>query len=97
MRISDWSSDVCSSDLKMGRRKRRGKGVEAEVGAEVEVATGSTAAADKRPRTATTRVASGVEAATSPRRRTAPEADERGAEEIGRASCRERECANVYI
>src|SRR3546814_420914 len=37
MRISDWSSDVCSSDL--GRRERRGEGHDAarRFGAEISV------------------------------------------------------------
>src|SRR3546814_12396917 len=97
MRISDWSSDVCSSDL---------TGHEAEP---VSERTRDRAGAGRRPDEGEP----GEVEADRPRRRALAEDDvdlevlHRGVEdlladarepvEIGRASCRERGCQDVYI
>src|SRR3546814_14054285 len=52
MRISDWSSDVCSSDLSTGRKARREGAVEAvadtvEVGSVVKAAISALIAPEK--------------------------------------------------
>src|SRR3546814_7954188 len=67
MRISDWSSDVCSSDL---RRPAPAGGAGARAGRRAEGAAARRAA--RRPRSEAAR-----------------------ADEIGRASCRERVCQYV--
>src|SRR3546814_12270670 len=70
MRISDWSSDVCSSDLGQQQRRQQERNAPAPV---VElVAQQPLAAQDHEQR-------------------------QEQAEEIGRASCRERVCQYVSI
>src|SRR3546814_4731260 len=77
MRISDWSSDVCSSDLVGGDRDRLGRFQHA-----VEVGIGHLAVADRHDarRVAALHVVAG--------NRRVDRADL--AAEIGRASCRKR-------
>src|SRR3546814_15692690 len=96
MRISDWSSDVCSSDLIEGPRSQlppRGGVLHRRIGTARGPDTGAggaeslAAAAQPHPR-------GGLPA----RRRPRPEQGQRGAAgEIGRASCRERVCQYVKI
>src|SRR3546814_10173423 len=85
MRISDWSSDVCSSDLRFGARRA---GDPIERGARATKAFGN----DQRigiaddPCKLAMRLTAQIPLATI----------EHGlVEEIGRASCRERVCQSV--
>src|SRR3546814_8770701 len=73
MRISDWSSDVCSSDLARGAAERRLR----VIGDSFQVG----AAADEHDLT--------------PDRADEMQILERPADQIGRASCRERVCQYV--
>src|SRR3546814_4994552 len=79
MRISDWSSDVCSSDLGRGRSRPHG-GARAERGPR------------RRIRPAATRPDDGGGPAGGDARRYGASL---GRGEIGRASCRERVCQYV--
>src|SRR3546814_14040759 len=92
MRISDWSSDVCSSDLEEGgkrkgcgdrrgcARTRRRTSAGAQRRHERRIAVGDLRQSDAGR--------SGVEH---------PEHGSPARHEIGRASCRERECRYVLI
>src|SRR3546814_14470070 len=98
MRISDWSSDVCSSDLRRGTMMQSNLALAAGaaglisywlepdplwlVGAALIVANWPFTFAAIMPIT---------------RRLTATAIDSSGAGEIGRASCRERVCQYVEI
>src|SRR3546814_3302592 len=84
MRISDWSSDVCSSDL--DRRGRRG---EAQMGFQPGFARRQHAG-DEAAEAGITR-ADGIGNHDGERRLL----EHRLAAEIGRASCRERVCQYV--
>src|SRR3546814_18694579 len=92
MRISDWSSDVCSSDLKLdilgktGRGKRLARGAAAEDGRNLvlQLAVGSTCRARLRRRPPLQSLDDGAGA-------------EQVLDEIGRATCRERVCQYVSI
>src|SRR3546814_11083157 len=97
MRISDWSSDVCSSDLTPGCATRfgpsggRGLAWSDQIGS-VRIL---------RPAACTSTVACPTQVATMPRG--AAKAGGRDgltatmSGQIGRASCRERVCQYVYI
>src|SRR3546814_16176956 len=93
MRISDWSSDVCSSDLCTGG----GEGCSA-----VAVAAGL-AGRDRQheiPDRTLEGAAVGMERqveAEMPLREIGGELTRRLGQQIGRASCRERVCQSVYI
>src|SRR3546814_3993367 len=86
MRISDWSSDVCSSDLGSGRQsldlrlvgRRPARIIVGQPAAQIAV--------EHRIRRRVVEVVAGEIADTQP-------LDRRG--EIGRASCRERVCQYV--
>src|SRR3546814_20978335 len=89
MRISDWSSDVCSSDLLMAwslpwSRKPDASPVDAADTTDDAWARHVTALAAQG-------VAEPGSALGGARRRPAPQRHQ-----IGRASCRARECPNVY-
>src|SRR3546814_14172854 len=97
MRISDWSSDVCSSDLPAGheivdRRARDALRIDPPMAVEAPILDREERLADVR------RQFSGVDGLTADR----PAPRDRGAvlgeqrdREIGRASCRERVCQYV--
>src|SRR3546814_14943303 len=96
MRISDWSSDVCSSDLELEHADRQ----RAEVFAQQRFARG-----DVESREAQLQVAPG-DAPPPAQQRTQQRAQWRAQRalprpwqpcEIGRASCRERVCQYGYI
>src|SRR3546814_8595029 len=101
MRISDWSSDVCSSDLDPGGRLA-GNGVDQDGGARVAVG-GRGADADHRLGLSARRPeAYGLMmleiayfAWVRERMGVAGETIELPTDEIGRASCRERVCQYV--
>src|SRR3546814_15906581 len=84
MRISDWSSDVCSSDLRMRRRWDQPSAVSA--------ATADGGAATAQP----DRRGGGCRGKAWPRG-VEVENDMGRLVEIGRASCRERVCQYVLI
>src|SRR3546814_14570830 len=97
MRISDWSSDVCSSDLdgERGQHHKRGGGARAR-----RWGGGGGAVAGKGrflgvqvgpPRTVSVRILR----LPLPRVPGAWSRSDRGGGEIGRASCRERVCQYV--
>src|SRR3546814_19501593 len=93
MRISDWSSDVCSSDLRHAQRLRR-----SERGLDVEQAESFRFA--RRPldaaRIGDPRAEHLVAAAEPDDQAAAPDMRlEVDVPEIGRASCRERVCQYV--
>src|SRR3546814_8783021 len=76
MRISDWSSDVCSSDLRKASRARSGHAAKANSGAgrqRIQHLSDRRTQADR----ARLKVVA------------------RAAQQIGRASCRERVCQSV--
>src|SRR3546814_13595477 len=83
MRISDWSSDVCSSDLRPGRRERSPRPLNAGLPSTGRRSEGE-ACGHTRP----------MGAAVRRQRAAVGRADP---EEIGRASCREGGCAYVEI
>src|SRR3546814_20194145 len=94
MRISDWSSDVCSSDLRARRRSQatvtaRGNGClqsDSTCSPSGDASRGHSGVgweAKKEPRTTATESLIFVDT---------PEANQ-----LGRASCRERGCQYVYI
>src|SRR3546814_17025854 len=95
MRISDWSSDVCSSDLRVGLDRlalylgRRRQGCDAGAGR----TAGSGKLQEPRWRNAQHPLRGAeqesVQGMQQPRRRNRPD------REIGRASCRERVCQYV--
>src|SRR3546814_14460067 len=98
MRISDWSSDVCSSDLRLGQRPLLGVEVDAHdhVGAgqpgaldDVEADAAQPEHDDVRPRLDLGRPDDRADAG---RHAAADVADQ-----IGSASCRERVCQYVSI
>src|SRR3546814_10808263 len=81
MRISDWSSDVCSSDLK---HHGTAGALNVEVGG------------SRRPRAGQARAASRGTSGRHCNGRSGGTADDRRIlQEIGRASCRERVCQYV--
>src|SRR3546814_9867486 len=85
MRISDWSSDVCSSDLAQcheGIAGRPRKAPDQDVVGLAQAAAGNLA---QHPEQHVMGDQGGGDA------------DRRGQREIGRASCRERECQYVQI
>src|SRR3546814_13747426 len=86
MRISDWSSDVCSSDLPALRLRHRG-GAAAALRAAAPGAGVDGAAADAR--------AGGAAVGVALRFAEGGRAGQR--RQIGRASCRERVCPYVLI
>src|SRR3546814_18240985 len=87
MRISDWSSDVCSSDLppRIGAPDVRGEGTESPLPVlrKIEVVIVRRRRVDQRRS-----IGMAAEELRRPRLRVA---------EIGRASCRERVCQYVSI
>src|SRR3546814_4583924 len=83
MRISDWSSDVCSSDLANPRRIRRLTSAHAAA-----IAIGMATMAESTELDAQTLVARMASAGRAAQRRMAS----LRSDEIGRASCRERVC-----
>src|SRR3546814_5321556 len=90
MRISDWSSDVCSSDLEHRRHGEGRGGVAARLepqhrGRVVEVEQGLGRAPEED---------AGRNRGAERHREPAP-ARENGRRKIGRASCRERVCQYV--
>src|SRR3546814_20984415 len=88
MRISDWSSDVCSSELPRARRRPANRPWRAA--RDVAEASGASPA-----RAATSAVPYGLGAVMP-----APEFDARTVvrqAQIGRASCKERVCQYVLI
>src|SRR3546814_13133317 len=105
MRISDWSSDVCSSDLAILFADQRrivellALGIAPQLGADVLVqplgerlgkAVGDRFQED-------TRIIVMIGAEAGQMRLDPVPGGHREAAEIGRASCRERECQYVYI
>src|SRR3546814_15770471 len=90
MRISDWSSDVCSSDLFFrGTVACRLAGHAAKLDYVVPPAA--------QPGGAAARVVAPVSQSDSVRRGLEPEPAASGAGQIGRASCRESVCQYVSI
>src|SRR3546814_11676488 len=103
MRISDWSSDVCSSDLQGGRdvaeaapvvgggehpeQQQRG-GQHGNCGARIDAEHGRGEAAERL-------VAGEAEVEREIVHHLDPNLGEEAELEIGRASCRERECMYV--
>src|SRR3546814_10966266 len=87
MRISDWSSDVCSSDLLARAAQRREDAEAAGVGEEIEHARIPRHRGDGGPMVALVEEPAGL----LPLPRLGQKA------EIGRASCRERVCQYVSI
>src|SRR3546814_3100058 len=85
MRISDWSSDVCSSDLLCRSQTRRAD--RGGVPASARAGIGTLCADRKEPGIHTCSLAAGAGAASG-------QAGVRN-HEIGRASCRERVCQYV--
>src|SRR3546814_10757341 len=83
MRISDWSSDVCSSDLCVLDRDRRARIGEGFLDGTLDVGLPLRIAPVERRHDA-------VEHRLFPLQRA-----QAGADEIGRASCRERVCQYV--
>src|SRR3546814_19187691 len=84
MRISDWSSDVCSSDLKNEIAEK----AKAQAAYEQAQAVNDHNAKEMEK----------LKAAEKLARQLVAEAQERARiREIGRASCRERECQYVWI
>src|SRR3546814_2859335 len=79
MRISDWSSDVCSSDLDAGRADEHFTRIAAEMARDLR--------RDLLDRFAPAIAGEGVAVARVD--------DQRATLEIGRASCRERVCQYV--
>src|SRR3546814_13127750 len=100
MRISDWSSDVCSSDLMLGQLARLGdRGVDQLAGLVHRLDEAffvRFGGVDQTPRIAPVGCGCDAdEARQEPARRgfgddPAPREDEAVAREIGRATCRER-------
>src|SRR3546814_5747139 len=84
MRISDWSSDVCSSDLSDDKRLV-GPGWGGLYNAKVSLADGSTVTADDAYLQESIRQPNAKIVASYPT----------GVMQIGRASCRERVCQYV--
>src|SRR3546814_2426280 len=80
MRISDWSSDVCSSDLAIGNANQPGVGI----------STRASVPPPSRACRLTVQPLACASCRTMARPRPLP-----GAREIGRASCRERVCQYV--
>src|SRR3546814_1992721 len=83
MRISDWSSDVCSSDLRRAIQAIRTNGVIYDIEYYTIGSYGLDGVAPRRTEISTRQICRGKE--TQPRT----------AAEIGRASCRERVCQYV--
>src|SRR3546814_12650972 len=92
MRISDWSSDVCSTDLRIGRQRLQFPHPEIAVQLIVEIhaATVSGKPQSIAQRPFSSRKALACEKCLHPRKPLC-------AEKIGRASCRESGCQYVYI
>src|SRR3546814_9141388 len=90
MRISDWSSDVCSSDLRQLRTRRGGDAREQDH----PVPEGEAGERDDAADLAAAEPRGAIDAVA---RRPAGEQRESQivAEQIGRASCRERGCQYV--
>src|SRR3546814_16441879 len=108
MRISDWSSDVCSSDLFRGLLMAQTLGVGIEdwshwLPCDSAAAVPSARSADFHPYTRSTRRAAGWQWRIPLQHRTgngyvyssADISDDEAAAKIGRASCRERGCQYV--
>src|SRR3546814_12659457 len=92
MRISDWSSDVCSSDLNLLDRYRQLDVVESTddfLGCDAQFHSRQRRADAAMDPGAERQVIAGIAASEIQRTRTA--------EEIGSASCRERVCQYVEI
>src|SRR3546814_12993538 len=89
MRISDWSSDVCSSDLHLGRRLVERGAVDDRIGGGFVLHQPIVDAVLVRQRR-------GLVPAGGLRKGFA-RAESMPGTEIGRASCRERVCQYVYI
>src|SRR3546814_20857447 len=93
MRISDWSSDVCSSDLgdasvAIGQRRQQGQLGLGVLGDDDGIGHGGSPGGAKNGATSVLRARPVV----GPDRHNPPTWPE-----IGRASCRERVCQYVYI
>src|SRR3546814_20975280 len=88
MRISDWSSDVCSSDLEGGGERSHG------ASADDRARRAGLCRGDRHRRTKRQRQKLFRDAQDLPRYRSQ---DRQDGAEIGRASCRERGCQYVYI
>src|SRR3546814_4961796 len=95
MRISDWSSDVCSSDLVPGRGAEGARDARAQPRPD----TAGAGTARVRDRAAAALAAKTVVAAHRPAHSTPharpgrrPDADKHAAIQIGREACRERVC-----
>src|SRR3546814_5295095 len=97
MRISDWSSDVCSSDLDGGRRGRRWVlKTPVHIGCLDALLTAHPRASFVYPRREfTTVVASFCHALEASANSTLAITPHKIGEQIGRASCRERVCQYV--
>src|SRR3546814_11741072 len=85
MRISDWSSDVCSSDLGEALNPDRGRGISCE----------AHAGSDREPDQGQSDRGQGGACLGGGGARRLSAGPDRG--QIGRASCRERECQYVLI
>src|SRR3546814_6545924 len=98
MRISDWSSDVCSSDLQEGERVEDGAGASGDASLPVlPVSTGAIADGEIDVLNTTSDGARGVTGGLCASSETGPSDMSRIGEtrQIGRASCRDIGCQNV--
>src|SRR5205814_7415540 len=84
--LSDWSSDVCSSDLTVPGQKEPGRALAAAHAFDIEAAKARLAAANGGYEIV--HESAGLELGVYVL--VAPEADDQQPHEIGRASCRER-------
>src|SRR3546814_8922030 len=91
-RISDWSSDVCSSDLAASARHRSAASMSRSAGSRQK--SRSRAACTREPRVAATDGGSGRRSMAENRKDSAQlvNDDTFEGEKLGRAACRERVC-----
>src|SRR3546814_12132943 len=95
MRISDWSSDVCSSDLVCATREEKGMSGIPQTGSVLEqFVRWESAFAD---RTYMTQPGTDGSITNYSWGEVADQARRMAAHQIGRASCRQRVCQYVYI